>query len=294
MNDKPRKVDRFGERLRLRGASLPPSSRMVADYISENRRAVLDQSALEIAALTGTSDASVIRAIQALGFEGLRDLKHRLRGLLGGELSSADKMVATIEELNRSIESTVSFVLDGHLRSVEAIGNDQNRAALADAVKLLRQARQIGIFGINASGVLATYAARLFARNGYAAYALNMTGISLAEQLSAMQEGDVLIMMIQRHAHREGVTTVGEAKRLGVPIILMTGTEDSPFISEASTTILIPRGRAGKFPLHSPVLVCLEMIVLALAAAEPERSSLAMERVHAFQGSIKSVTRRNS
>ena len=35
---------------------------------------VLEQTAMEIAATLNTSDATVIRAIQALGFAGLRDL----------------------------------------------------------------------------------------------------------------------------------------------------------------------------------------------------------------------------
>lgn len=283
--------DRFSERLRLRGASLSPSLRAVAVYIDENRRAVLDQSALEIAAETGTSDASVIRAIQALGFEGLRDLKHRLRGVLSGQLSSADKMAATVEALDHSVDSSISFALEGHLRSAEALGSERNRLALAEAVRLLRDARQIALFGINASGLLAIYGARLFVRNGYSAYALSRTGISLAEQLLTMQEGDVLILMVQRHAHREGATVVREAQRLGVPIILMTATEESPFLPLAKAAILIPRGHAGKFPQHSTVLLCLEIMVLALAAAEPERSALSMERLHALQGAIKSGAR---
>lgn len=289
--DQPTKTDRFGERLRIRSASLTPSLRAVVEYINENRRAVLNQSALEIAAETGTSDASVIRAIQALGFEGLRDLKHRLRGLQEGFLSSPERMARTIEGLNSSVTSTISFVLEGHIHSVEALGNEQNRQAIGEAVNLLRNARKIGLFGINASGILADYAARHFVRNGHKAYAMNRTGMSLSEQLLEMEEGDVLIMMIQRNAHREGSTVLREAQRLGVPLILLTSTDESPFVKDASAVIMIPRGWAGKVPLHSPVLVCLEVIALALAATEPEKSSLSLERMHAFQGDIRSGPR---
>ncbi|SQC13101.1 putative transcriptional regulator [Klebsiella pneumoniae] len=41
-----------------------------------------------------------------------------------------------------------------------------NRAAVAQAVALLSDARQVGIFGIGASGILAEYTARLFSRIG--------------------------------------------------------------------------------------------------------------------------------
>lgn len=59
-------------------------------------------------------------------------------------------------------------------------------------------------FGIGASGILAEYTSRLFSRIGLPAIPLNRTGIGLAEQLIALQRGDVLVMMAQKSAHREG------------------------------------------------------------------------------------------
>lgn len=76
ISDKNRyRVDVYGERLRNRVAQLPAGLQTVAWYINDNRQRVLDSTALDIAALTGTSDATVIRAVQGLGFAGLRDLK---------------------------------------------------------------------------------------------------------------------------------------------------------------------------------------------------------------------------
>ncbi len=58
---------------------------------------------------------------------------------------------------------------------------------------------------------------------------MNRTGFSLAEQLIGLQRGDVLIMMGQKSPHREGLTTLREAKRLGIPTILLTRAVDSRF-----------------------------------------------------------------
>ena len=66
-----RRRDQYGERLRKRRATLSPSLLTVAEYIDGHRHAVLGKSALDIARETGTSDATVIRAIQMLGFDGL-------------------------------------------------------------------------------------------------------------------------------------------------------------------------------------------------------------------------------
>ena len=69
------RVDLFGERFRARAHQLSPRLLAVASYINDNREAVLERTAMEIASATNTSDATVVRAIQALGFAGLRELR---------------------------------------------------------------------------------------------------------------------------------------------------------------------------------------------------------------------------
>ncbi|EPO2647024.1 MurR/RpiR family transcriptional regulator, partial [Escherichia coli] len=239
--DKAR-VDIFGERFRTRASQLTPGLRAVASYINEHREVVLEQTAMEIAATLNTSDATVIRAIQALGFAGLRDLKRTLEQWLGPALSSSEKMSTTVSNLTSDVNTAIDFVLEGHLYTCNVLSEPENRHALAQAVALLVQARQVAIFGIGASGILADYTARLFNRIGLPATALNRTGIGLAEQLIALQRGDVLIMMAQKSAHREGLTTLREARRLGIPVILLTNALDSRFSKDASIVIHVPRG----------------------------------------------------
>ena len=282
------RVDIFGERFRTRASQLTPGLRVVASYINEHREVVLEQTAMEIAATLNTSDATVIRAILALGFAGLRDLKRTLEQWLGPALSSSEKMSTTVSNLTSDVNTAIDFVLEGHLYTCNVLSEPENRHALAQAVALLVQARQVAIFGIGASGILADYTARLFNRIGLPATALNRTGIGLAEQLIALQRGDVLIMMAQKSAHREGLTTLREARRLGIPVILLTNALDSRFSKDASIVIHVPRGdEKGKTPLHGTVLLCLEMIVWSVASAVPQRAVKTIKRINDFHRGLK-------
>ncbi|MNR07435.1 putative HTH-type transcriptional regulator YbbH [compost metagenome] len=243
---------------------------------------------MEIAALLKTSDATVVRAIQALGFAGLRDLKQTLEHWFGPTLSSSEKITTTVKALTSDVNSSIDFVLEGHQHTCEILSEPQNRYALAQAVALLGEARQVAIFGIGASGILAEYTARLFSRIGLPAMALNRTGINLAEQLIELQRGDVLVMMAQKSAHREGQTTLREARRLGIPTILLTNAVDSRFSKEASVVIHVPRGNEkGKIPLHGTVMLCLEMIVLSVASTAPQRTIKSMKRINEFHRGLK-------
>ncbi|MGE9549874.1 MurR/RpiR family transcriptional regulator [Erwinia amylovora] len=279
--------DLYGERLGARLQQLSPRLLAVAQYIDRHRGAVLNKTAIEIAADTQTSDATVIRAIQALGFSGLRDLKNVLAAWLDETLSTSARMATTVSSLTTDSNSSIDFVLKSYLVSCEMLGSEANREAISQASALLRAAKRVAVFGIGASSLLAEYAARLFNRNGTPAYVLNRTGAALSEQLIGMSQGDVLIMMAQRSAHREGTTTVEEAQRLGISIILLTGTPDAAFVSSADTVILIPRSaEAEKIPVHGTPLICLEILVLALAASAPEMPVKTVNRLYELSNSL--------
>lgn len=256
-------------------------------YINENREAVLERTAMEIASATNTSDATVVRAIQALGFAGLRELKQTMERWFGPSATSSEKMISTVSALSSDVNSSIDFVLEGHQRACEVLARPDNRAAVAQAVALLTDARQVGIFGIGASGILAEYTARLLSRIGLPSYVMNRTGFSLAEQLIGLQRGDVLIMMGQKSPHREGMTTLREARRLGIPTILLTQALDSRFSQEAQVVIEVPRGGDnGRVPLHGTVLVCLEMIVLSVASTAPQKTVKSMKRINELHRAI--------
>lgn len=281
------RVDLFGERFRARAHQLSPRLLAVVSYINDNREVVLERTAMEIAAATQTSDATVVRAIQALGFAGLRELKQTMERWFGPSITSSEKMLSTVNALSCDVNSSIDFVLEGHQRACEVLSRPANRAAVAQAVALLSEARQVAIFGIGASGILAEYTGRLFSRIGLPSCVLNRTGFSLAEQLISMQRGDVMIMMGQKSPHREGMTALREARRLGIPTILLTQAVDSRFSQEAQVVIDVPRGGDnGRVPLHGTVLVCLEMLVLSVATTTPQRTMKSMKRINELHKAI--------
>lgn len=287
------RTDVLAERLRAREKQLSPRLLAVARYLDQQRETVLESTAMEIAQANQTSDATVIRAIQALGFSGLRDLKETLKVWFGPAMTSEDKMVTTVSEVTSDVSSAIDFVLSGHRHACEVLSQPQNRVAVADAVTLLSEARAVAIFGINASGILADYSVRLLNRIGLPAFSLNRSGVALAEQMLAMQRGDVLVMMAQQSAHREGTTVVREAKRLGIPLILLTNATDSFFAREADVVINVPRGgEKGRIPLHGTIMVCLEMLILSVASAMPQRTVKTMKRLQDFYRGLKPATKK--
>jgi DNA-binding MurR/RpiR family transcriptional regulator len=276
---KMHRIDRYGERLRKRRNQLSPSLLSVAEYIDGHRHAVLSKSALEIGFTTGTSDATVIRALQALGFRGLVDLKETLEAYLGQTDSPIEKMAATTDVLNGNSDAAIDFVVENQRAAMDALSSPENRTALALATQLLGKAQAIGVFGIGASGIIADYAARLFARSGFRSYALNNTGIALAEQLLTMEKGHALIMLLHGRPHREALAAINESKRLEVPVILVLSQSESVLRQQADACLIMPRAKSDHVALHAPSLVVMETIALSLAATVEQRTLETLNRL---------------
>lgn len=284
---KMRRIDRYGERLRKRRNQLSPGLLSVAEYIDGHRHAVLSKSALEIGFATGTSDATVIRALQALGFSGLVDLKDTLGAYLGQTDSPVEKMAATTDALNGNSDAAIDFVIDNQRAALNALSSPENRSALTLATQLLAKATAIGVFGIGASGIIADYGARLFSRSGFPSYALNNTGIALAEQLLAMEKGHALIMLLHGRPHREALSAINEAKRLTIPVILVLSQSDSVLRQQADACLIMPRAKSDHVALHAPSLVTMETIALALAATAEERTLSTLNRLVELRSAIR-------
>ncbi len=287
----PQVKDRFGEQLAKRKDRLSPTSLAVAGFIDANRHGVLGLSALEIGLEAGTSDATVIRTIQALGFTGLRDLKDTLGVWLSEVESPVEKMSNTTLSLGQDTNATIDFVINSQKAALDALGSSLNREAIAKAVPLIAQATGVGIFGIAANGIIAEYGARLFSRSGIPGKAFNLTGVALAENLLQMAKGDVLIMLLHGRAHREATTTLAEAKRLAVPVVMILGREDASLRAQADASLVLPRQKSQNVALHSQTLFALEALHLGVSSLAPDRSVQTLDRLVTLRKDVRPYSR---
>lgn len=280
-------TDPFGDRLGAALSSLSPAARRVARFLGENRALALALSAAELAGRTGTSDATVVRTVQALGFTGLPELKRALaEALAAGPSDPATAMRDTLAEAGSNAVAAVDLAIERQREAVEALATPEARATLRAAVAALHPARRILVFGIGPSAALARYLAMLVARAGRSARALDASGIALADQMLDLDAGDALLVLAYGRAYREVVALFGEARRLGLPIVLVTDSLDRSLARHADVVVPARRGRARRVALHGATLVALEAIALGLAAMDGDRALAALDRLNDLRAAI--------
>jgi DNA-binding MurR/RpiR family transcriptional regulator len=272
----------------LRGASqqLGTAGRRVARFINENRHIVLASSAVALGNRTGTSDATVVRTIQALGFAGLGDLKRAILSSTDQVSTPADDMRRTLVDLAKSTGDALDSVLQAHADGVAVLRSDECRAQITAAVRVLDASRRIVVFGIGPTAALATYASVLLARRGRRSRTLSATGSTLADQMLDLGEGDSLLILAYGNLYKEVAAVFGEAKSLGLATVLVTGATDTPLARMPDALIVIPRGRPGQVSLHGATLVGLEALVLCLAAAKPDDALTSLEKLNHLRRAI--------
>lgn len=278
LND-PR-TDRLTERIRNRGPSLTPALVRVINYIDNNRLEALTKSAVDLGAAIGTSDATVIRAVQAIGFEGLRELKAALAASFGQGTTPADNMTRTLAELDTASKGAFDQVLRAHQDAIAAISSAGARSQIETAIALLSKASCIAVFGIGPTSFVAGYFAMIAARSGHLTTTINGTGRALADQLLQLGKAQALLVLAYGRAYRDVSATIEEARRLKLKIVLMTDNIDADIGDRAHAVIHVPRGHAERVALHGATLVCLEAIALGLAAANPQRAVSTLEHLN--------------
>ncbi|HEX4077439.1 MAG TPA: MurR/RpiR family transcriptional regulator [Rhizomicrobium sp.] len=285
-------ADAFAERFRALRGSLPPKALRVARFIDRNRVIVIASSAATLAASIGTSDATVIRAVQALGFGGLPELKRSLVASVEQRSTLAEDMQRTLAEVGEDANKALDLVLTTHRSALKDLQSTQVRSAFIAAVTILHQAARIVVFGLGRSAHLAGYMAILLVRNGRRAYILDATGITLADQLLDLREGDALLTLAYGRSYREAAAIYAEARKRGLPIVLVTDTLDRKLARQADVVIPVRRGHMGRVALHGTTLIALEAIVIGLAASDRTRALETLQRLNELRDAL-GESRRN-
>lgn len=258
----------FGTLVRRLTPTLSPATARVASYLDQNRAVAVASSAAQIAAQLATSDATVIRTVQALGFERLSDLRQMLAANLDDRRSPATDMGRTLSEVGADATTVVDAVLDAHREGMDALQTEAGRAAIVSAITALHPAARIGVFGIGPSAHIARYLAFQLNRSGRGSLLLDATEWGLADQLLELRAGDAVLLLAYGQPYREVQAVMFEARRLGLPVVLVTETQTSALARQATVVLLARRGRADQVALHAITLIALEAIVLGLTAAD--------------------------
>jgi DNA-binding MurR/RpiR family transcriptional regulator len=259
-------------RLRAVSPSLSRTGRRVGDVVTADPQRIVELTVTDLAAMSGTSVASVVRFCQDLGLRGFGDLKLRLaqehppqhgasadpespEGVLDGMLrSSADALIAAANSVDRAVFQRVVDAV-GHAMHLLVLGVGTSAPLAQDVAYRLRS------IGLLAEAPPDTHVQHVSARllgRGAVALAISHTG-QTRETLAAVSA-----------ARTAGATTIAVTSFFRSPL---TDVCDHAVVAGSPETRFQIEARASRL-VHSALL---DALLAAIAIDHPERTRTASE-----------------
>lgn len=221
-------------RVRAAASALGPSEGRVADVILTRGSLIIDWSTADLAAASGTSPATVIRACQSLGFRGFQHLRLEAARWSSPATGSGDGGLGT------AIPGTAfpgTEIFDEAIDALRTVAARVDPAAISAAAARIAAAGRVVLVGSGFSAPPLQDAALRFATIGRPT---EFPGDVLGQQFAAhsLGPGDVCLALSYSGANSHTLAACRAAHDRGGNVIVLTSFARSPLTRLADLTLL--------------------------------------------------------
>ncbi|MCT1367186.1 MULTISPECIES: MurR/RpiR family transcriptional regulator [Kocuria] len=217
----------------------------VADFLLEDPTRVVPMTVGEVAAHSGTSDASVIRLARAAGCRGFRELRTSLATSLGRSqaVPGDGSYPGGIESVDAP-ETVIAKLAAIERESITHTQRSLDPEVVFAVAEQLAVARRIVVVGIGASGLVARDLAAKLSRIGLVAHAADEAHAALTLAV-LLEPGDVIVGISGSGCTRDVVEALDLASQAGATTVGLTTQPRSPLAEADHVLISVATQEAG-------------------------------------------------
>ncbi len=204
-------------------SALRTAEQRVADFILKHAEELIYLTVTELADRTQTSESTVVRLCQKIGYKGYQEFKIMLARDLVGPTETVYQQIDPKDSLATLKAKVFQANAQALKDTIEVLSDDE----LQRAVDAIASARKVEIYGIGGSAPLALDAYHKFMRLGIAAVWLNDSDL-MAMASSLLGPGDVALGISHTGASRDVCDAMEHAQKAGATTICITHQATSP------------------------------------------------------------------
>lgn len=266
---------------------LSASERVVAQYlVSAPPENLLFASAQELGAASGTSNATVVRALQRLGYAGLPALKRELAAGFTSETAPEERLKQRIARVGHDLDEIKDRVFDEAAERLDQCRRLLETDVLKQAVQTLADAREVVAYGVGASELAARHLVLKLRRAGRRARFVGATGFTMADELLSLGRGDAVVILHPGRRLREFTVLTDRARAVGAGVVLVTDVPTGPLATHADVVISAPHTPTGITAESLAGIVVMDTLVLALASLDEARAVEASHQLTVLRGQL--------
>lgn len=272
------------DRVKSAYASLRPSERRVADYVLSDPDECTQCTISELAERVQVSQPTVVRFVQAMGFDGYRSFKYCLLRDRSGKSPQSPyfdpmgdldlKPWDCLEDLPLKETRMAGGLLEDTLKSLSTQG-------LSRAVRMLATARTIDIYGVENSF---TPASDLLTKLTYLGLNCRMHTDAYLQQISAAHLGvaDVAVAISHSGCSVDTVKALKQARKTGAGTIAITSSQES-MLAKCADVCLSTGGQdlsiyGTAIFSRIPDLAVIDLLYMGIIQSDYERFSRNLDK----------------
>jgi DNA-binding MurR/RpiR family transcriptional regulator len=254
----------LADRITRFSAELTPKSRVIGDYVKDNPRKVVFMTVAELAKACEVSEATVVRFVAQLRFDGYADFQQSLRELVGTELTLLDRVDLTdmLEPGAERFRRVVSEEIDNLRQLFEHADIDQ----MERVVSLLHSSPQIYVIGSRLSYTLAYYLGWSLTKVRGGIQIFKGSDKTTIDWLTISPAGALVVIVAVSRYPNELIRVAKLAKRLGQKLVVLTDGSACPIIHEADESLLAPSTHIPLFGTPTSLSCLINYLVMELAS----------------------------
>ncbi|MFD5226706.1 MurR/RpiR family transcriptional regulator [Microbacterium sp. NPDC058342] len=250
---------------------LSKSERAVCRVLSStSAEHLLYASAAELGAQSSTSNASVVRTLQKLGYSGLSQLKQEVAAPFSSSVSPEVRLKTRIEHIGQDLARIQQETWDEAASLIDLARTSNDDSSYSAAINLLVRADDVYCYGLGASGIAAEHLALRLRRTGIATRRLSTDGFRLADEVMNLSARDALVVFAPGRVTRDIDVLLDHAQLVGANVILVTDELHERLSSRVDATLTAPHTPTGLTSESLAGILISDVLVQGISAVAPD------------------------
>lgn len=244
--------------------TLTPKGRILGEYILAHPRKVIFMTTRELAQACEVSEATVVRFVGRLGYEGYGAFLQALRDTVDSELTLMDRVDLT--DLGQPGAERLRRVVMEEIEGLRQLYDSADMERIQQVVRRLHEAPEICVVGARLSYATAYYLGWCLTKIRKGIRILRGSDRTTIDWLTIAPD-DALVVLFATSRYPNELIRIGRlTRRLGLALVLITDSAACPLIQFAEKTLIAPSRSIPLFGSPTSLSCLINYLVQELAS----------------------------
>lgn len=261
---------------------LTKTQRKIASYINEHHRQIPSLSVQELAKCLNTSDATVIRFAQSLGYKGYLEMRAALKEELNEYYAPHSRFRRTTlqeyEQSSKKANTLADIVADNDMRCHKDFYEHFDQSLIRKVADRINEAKMIHVIGFGTDSLPATFLDWYLGLMGYRTSCYTDGGFAASKRISSMEAEDLVVLFTMPRHLKVEKAILYTAKERGAYTVCVTPESNLELSSLCDTSLHISDQSNELLNSYVTAMSLCNMLIMTVYESNKEEISGKLEK----------------